>query len=282
MGATTVPGRLDDHVALVTGAGSGLGRAVVERFVAEGARVGVLELDADKAADLTAAFGDAVRVTVGDATTFDDNAAAVAATVDAFGGLDTFVGNAGVWDYGLGLDALPIDGLDGAFDEVFSLNVKAYLLGAKAAVDEVRRRRGSLLYTVSNAGVWPGGGGPLYVASKHAVVGLVKQLAYELAPDVRVNGVAVGALPSDLRGPRALGMDEMSFSSLPVDRIAEAFTALERPISAADYTGHYVLLASRVDGATATGSIHVCDGGVGVRGRRDTDAALARALGTDA
>lgn len=269
---------LEGQVALITGGGSGLGRALVARFLEEGARVGVLEINPDKAADLTATFGDTVSVTIGDATTYDANRQAVDDTVAAFGALDTFLGNAGLWDFSVGLDALRPDQIDGAFDEIFHLNVKAYLLGAKASVEHLRRSEGSLLYTVSNAGVWPGGGGPLYVASKHAVVGLVKQLAYELAPQVRVNGVAVGALPSDLRGPRAVGMDGFAFSNLPVDKIAEAFTALERPIRATDYTGHYVLLASRDNGSTTTGSVHVCDGGVGVRGRKDTEAALARAV----
>lgn len=271
-------GWLDGQSVLVTGAGSGLGRAIVDRFVREGARLGVLELDPAKAAALEDEHGDVVRLTVGDATSFADNERAVAATVDAFGALDVFIGNAGLWDYDTSLDALAPDHLADAFDEVYALNVKAYLLGAKAAVDALRATEGSMIFTVSNAGFWPGGGGPLYVSSKHAVVGLVKQLAYELAPVVRVNGVAPGAMPSDLRGPRALGLDGLAFSSLPVDRIAEAFTALERPIDPADYTGHYVLLASREEARTVTGSVHVCDGGVGVRGRKDSEAAVARAL----
>ena len=271
-------GWLDDHRVLVTGAGSGLGRAIVERFVDEGARVGVLELDAAKAADLTATFGERVAVTIGDATVLADNQRAVAETVAAFGSLDVFIGNAGLWDYGVALDALPETRIDEAFDQIFGLNVKAYLLGAKAAVAELRKTRGSMVFTVSNAGFWPGGGGPLYVASKHAVVGLVKQLAYELAPDVRVNGVAPGAMPTDLRGPAALGLDGVAFSTMPVDRIAEAVTALARPIDPADYTGHYVLLASRDNSRTVTGSVHNCDGGVGVRGRAAADAAIAQAL----
>lgn len=271
-------GWLENHTVLVTGAGSGLGRAVVDRFVEEGARVGVLEIAPEKAAALEAAHSGAVAVTVGDATSFTDNTRAVATTVDAFGPLDVFVGNAGLWDFGLSLDALDPVQLDAAFDEIYALNVKAYLLGAKATVDELRTTKGSMIFTVSNAGFWPGGGGPLYVSSKHAVMGLVKQLAYELAPTVRVNGIAPGAMPSDLRGPRALGLHTTSFGSMPVDRIAEVFTALERPIDPADYTGHFVLLASRENSRTVTGSVHNCDGGVGVRGRRESDAAIARVL----
>jgi 2,3-dihydroxy-2,3-dihydrophenylpropionate dehydrogenase/cis-2,3-dihydrobiphenyl-2,3-diol dehydrogenase len=164
---------------------------------------------------------------------------------------------------------------------VFHLNVKGYLLGAKAAVDELRRTGGSMIFTVSNAGFWPGGGGPLYVASKHAVVGLIRQLAYELAPAVRVNGVAPGGMATDLRGPRSLGLSDTSWGSMPVDRIVARLSALERPIQPADYTGHYVLLASRENSRTVTGSVHNCDGGMGVRGRRDEEAATAAVLGDE-
>jgi NAD(P)-dependent dehydrogenase (short-subunit alcohol dehydrogenase family) len=268
-------GWLTDTVALVTGAGSGLGRAVVERYLAEGARCGVLEIDEAKAERLRQDLGDAVMVTVGDATTLADNQRAVAGTVAAFGRLDVFVGNAGVWDYASPLDRLPGDAIDAAFDEVFHLNVKGYLLGAKAAVDELRQTRGSIIFTVSNAGFWPGGGGPLYVASKHAVMGLVKQLAYELAPEVRVNGVAPGGMATDLRGPRSLGLAERSYAAVPVDRIVERLSPLQRPMEAADYTGHYVLLASRDNSRTVTGSVHNCDGGMGVRGRSEEESAAA-------
>jgi NAD(P)-dependent dehydrogenase (short-subunit alcohol dehydrogenase family) len=270
-------GWLDGQVVLVTGAGSGLGRALVERFLTEGASVGVLELNSAKANELTESFGDSVAVTEGSATNWDDNARAVAATVDAFGRLDTFVGNAGLWDFGTALQDLSPDALPAAFGQLFELNVLGYLLGARAALDSLRATRGSIIFTLSNAAFYPGGGGPLYTASKHAAVGLVKQLAYELAPEIRVNGVAPGGMPTDLRGPAALGLADTSFGSMPVDRLVSRLLPLERPISAADYTGTYVLLASRENAASTTGSVHNCDGGFGVRGRT-ADAAVMREL----
>ncbi len=118
-------GWLDGEVALVTGGGSGLGRAIVERFVAEGARVGVLELSEVKAEALRNGLGDQVAVIVGDATSLADNQRAVADTVAAFGRLDVFVGNAGVWDYNTPRAGLPDHAIDAAFEEVFGLNVKA-------------------------------------------------------------------------------------------------------------------------------------------------------------
>ncbi len=264
-------GWLEKTSILLTGGGSGLGWALVERFIAEGANVGVLELSAEKADELRTAFGDRVTVRVGDATSYDDNAAAVAQTVEAFGSLDVFVGNAGLWDYAKPLERLDPAAIPDAFDQIFRLNVMAYMLGARASLDALRASRGAMIFTVSNAGFWPSGGGPLYVASKHAVMGLVKQLAYELAPEVRVNGVAPGGMPSDLRGPAALGQADRAFDSLPVDDIMKEFTPLERAIAPEDYTGHYVLLASRENSLTVTGSVHNCDGGIGVRGRRQAE-----------
>ncbi|ABM15188.1 MULTISPECIES: 3-(cis-5,6-dihydroxycyclohexa-1,3-dien-1-yl)propanoate dehydrogenase [Mycolicibacterium] len=273
---------LDNQVVLVTGGGSGLGRSLVERFIDEGAQVGVLELNEEKAAAIAARWGDRVCSVVGDATSYADNERAVQATVAAFGKLDTLVGNAGLWDFGTPLEQLKPEQISPAFDEIFGLNVKGYLLGARAALAELRETRGSIIFTVSNAGFWPGGGGPLYTASKHAVVGLVKQLAYELCPEVRVNGVAPGGMPSDLRGPRALDLQETAFDSLPVDELVQRLSPLEAPIHAEDYTGHYVLLASRANGSTATGSVHNCDGGVGVAGRKLTEKVRAELFGRGA
>lgn len=271
-------GWLEDDVTLITGAGSGIGRAIVERFLQEGARVGVLEINPSKAKDLAADFGDEVQVTVGDATSLADNRRAVDDTVAAFGRLDTFIGNAGLWDYSTSLVDLPDDAISAAFDEVFNLNVKGYLLGAKASVDALRASRGSMIFTVSNAGFWPAGGGPLYTASKHAVMGLVKQLAYELCPEIRVNGVAPGGMGTDLRGPRALGLADTSFGDMGVEEMMERFSPLELRVKPEDYVGHYVLLASRENSKTATGSVHNCDLGMGIRGRKAMEAARAQAM----
>jgi 2,3-dihydroxy-2,3-dihydrophenylpropionate dehydrogenase len=259
--------RLDGLVALVTGGGSGLGRAIVDRFLAEGARVGVLEKSADKAKALK---GERVAVSVGDAASLADNERAVAATLASFGRLDTFVGNAAIWDYGVSLLDLPSDRIDAAFDELFAVNVKGYLLGAKAAARPLIDSRGSIVFTLSNAAFHPGGGGPLYTAAKHAGVGLVRQLAYELAPKVRVNAVAPGGMATDLRGPAALGMQDRSIATVRAaageDR--KRFNPLQLDPEPADYTAPYVLLASHSESQTMTGAILACDGGLAARGLR--------------
>jgi NAD(P)-dependent dehydrogenase (short-subunit alcohol dehydrogenase family) len=259
-------GWLDGKVALITGGGSGLGRALVTRFIEEGARIAVLDRSAAACARLRVEVGSSASVTEGDVTVLVDNRRAVADCIARFGRLDCFIGNAGIWDFSLPLARLPDDRIGEAFDEVFAINVKGYLLGAKAALAELLKTRGSMIFTVSNAGFYVAGGGPLYTASKHAVVGLIRQLAFELAPKIRVNGVAPGAIPSDIRGPRALGMEGRSISTVPLGDFVEKFIPLGKLPEARDYTAHYVLLASDQNSSTATGSIINCDGGMGVRG----------------
>jgi NAD(P)-dependent dehydrogenase (short-subunit alcohol dehydrogenase family) len=262
-------GWLEGNVALVTGGASGLGRAIVERFVEEGARVAILDRSRDRSAEVAAGLGDKVHATVGDVTSLADNQRAVAEAVKTFGRLDCFVGNAGIWDFNASLAAMPEDRISAAFDELFSVNVKGYLLGAKAAYRELAKTRGCIVFTVSNAGFYPCGGGPLYTASKHAVVGLIRQLAYELAPKIRVNGVAPGAIPTDLRGPHALEMAERSIADIPLKEVVERGLPLGKLPEPRDYTGSYVLLASAKNSSTATGGVIICEGGMGVRGFGD-------------
>ncbi|MCO7636632.1 3-(cis-5,6-dihydroxycyclohexa-1,3-dien-1-yl)propanoate dehydrogenase [Pseudomonas sp. S 311-6] len=258
--------RLEGESVLVTGGASGLGRAIVQRFLEEGACVTVFDRNAQALAQLKAEFGKRVATFAGDVRDPEANHGAVARAVAHFGKLDCFVGNAGIWDYGVALVDLPAEKLGEAFDEVLSVNVKGYLLGAYAAAPALVRSRGSIVFTLSNAAFYPGGGGPLYTASKHAAMGLMKQLAFELAPCVRVNAVAPGAIATDLRGPQALGQSGRSISELPMAEYAQSALPLARMPTTEEYVGAYVLLASRLDGAAATGSVIQADGGIGVRG----------------
>ena len=260
---------LEGEVALITGAGSGLGRALVERFITEGARVVAVDRAADRVAEVEEAHGDAVVGVVADITLGGDNERAVAAGIDRFGRLDVFVANAGIFDFGAGIVDTPITNLDESFDEVFAINVKAHLLGVKAAAEALLESSGCVLMTASMGSWHAGVGGVVYTASKHAVVGLVRQLAHELAPRVRVNGVAPGLMKTDIRGPKSLGLEDTTPSAIPeldLESIAAATTPLAFLPRPDDYTGYYVLLASRVNGATTTGIVIECDGGLGVRG----------------
>ena len=203
-------GWLDGQVALVTGGGSGIGRAVVARYIAEGARVAVMERVATRADDIRREFGEAAIGIAGDVASLADNKRAVAETVRAFGRLDIFVGNAGIFDVYEKITEIDEETLGRAFDELFAVNVKGCVFGVRAALPELRKTAGCIVLTASVAGLNSGGGGALYTASKHAVVGLIRQLAIELGPEIRVNGVAPGGTMTDLRGLATLGNDDRS------------------------------------------------------------------------
>ena len=263
---TGAKGRLEGQVALVTGGASGLGRAIVEHFVAEGARVCTLDRSKAGLEALKRDFNERVAILEGDVRSAASNRAAVDTCLTCFGRLDCAVANAGIWDYSRKIADLRGEQIDAAFDELMAVNVKGPMLLTNAALPALVRSEGSLLVTISNAGFYPDGGGVLYTASKHALVGLVRQLAFELAPVVRVNGVAPGGIDTDLRGPTALGMDQVSIHALDLPSHAGSFVPIGRLPSAAEYAWAYVFLASRTEAAPATGAVLNFDGGIGVRG----------------
>ncbi|MCM2393718.1 3-(cis-5,6-dihydroxycyclohexa-1,3-dien-1-yl)propanoate dehydrogenase [Streptomyces albipurpureus] len=266
-------GWLEGRRALVVGGGSGIGRAVVDAFRTEGARVAVLELDPGKSARLTAEAPD-VPVTVGDATTPGANRAAVDAAVEAFGGLDILVNCVGVFDFYRGVGELDAETADAAFDDMFRINVKSHLLSVQAALPHLRASRGCVLLTESTSAYYPGRGGVLYVSSKFAVRGLVTALAHELAPAVRVNGVAPGGtLGTDLRGLPGLGLGDRRLDDTP-GRAGDlaARTPLGVALTGGDHAWSYVFLASERARGITGGSVHP-DGGMAVAApRRERDA----------
>jgi cis-2,3-dihydrobiphenyl-2,3-diol dehydrogenase len=258
---------LKGNVALITGGASGLGLALAERFLAEGASVAVVDRDAARVANAKARLGDRVEAIVGDVTTWRDNERAVQQVVDRFGRLDTFIANAGVFDNFQPLKTIDPDRLSSAFRELFAVNVEAGLLGAKAALAPLSDSRGSMIFTLSNAGFYAGGGGALYTASKHALAGVVKQLAHELAPRIRVNGVAPGGMRTNLSGLAATGTaDTRPNQGANFEEMLASITPLAIAPTPSDYCGPYVLLASRANAGPMTGVVINTDGGFGVRG----------------
>jgi NAD(P)-dependent dehydrogenase (short-subunit alcohol dehydrogenase family) len=258
-------GWLDGKRALVVGAGSGIGRSVVDAFRAEGARVAVLELSPGKC-EAIRREAPGVPVVTGDATTREANERAVATAVEAFGGLDVLVNCVGIFDFYTGLSQLDADILDAAFDEMYAVNVKSHLHSVKAALPALRESKGSVILTESTSGYFPGRGGVLYVSSKFAVRGLVTTLAHELAPDIRVNGVAPGGtLNTDLRGLDSLGLNTRRLDDSP-GRAAELAgrVPLQVALSGTDHAWSYVFLASDRSRGITGGAVHP-DGGIGVK-----------------
>jgi len=119
-----------------------------------------------------------------------------------------------------------------------------------------------MVFTASVAGFNSGGGGSLYTASKHAVVGLIRQLAVELGPQIRVNGVAPGGTMTDLRGLVSLGNDDRSQFAAPgmADQL-RAHNPLHIALEPADIAGAYVFLSSRASARGITGTIVRVDAG---------------------
>jgi NAD(P)-dependent dehydrogenase (short-subunit alcohol dehydrogenase family) len=252
--------RLDGYRAVITGAGSGIGLAVVRRYIAEGANVVAVVRNA---ADAPALAAEGAVVVTGDVTLYATAERAVAAAIQHFGGLDVYVANAGLWDFHKRVAAQTPAALKAGFDEVFGVNLLGPLFGAHAALAALRASAGSIIATGSNACFLAGGGGALYTASKFALRGLVMQLAKEFAPEVRVNGVAPGATDTGLSGPAALGQDGRQMNADPQRMAAMAQQMLlGRVATPEDHASLFVLLASKTESAYITGAMLLSDGGL--------------------
>jgi NAD(P)-dependent dehydrogenase (short-subunit alcohol dehydrogenase family) len=265
---------LKDQVALVTGGGSGIGRGVVDRYVEEGARVAVVDVSAARLEEVRAVHGDKVIGIQGDVTTLEVNQRAIQETIRAFGKLDVFVANAGLGDAFKELIDIPATDVARVYKEIFDLNVLAVIIGARVAAAELVKTRGSIIVTLSNSSFYPDGGGVMYIASKHAALGIVRQLAHEFAPMIKVNGVSPGATKTDIRMPASFGLDakgeRIRTHTHPSNKDAavEAVTPLKMHADPADHAGAYVLLASRRDSKAMTGTVIESEAGLGVRGLR--------------
>lgn len=259
---------LEDKVAIVTGAATGIGRAVVGRYLEEGVR-GVIGVDRDGPSldALVAASNRRVKPVVGDVRDFAVHQNAVDTAISQFGRIDIAVGNAGVFDFHRSLAKYTPETLTAAMDELFAINVRGYLFLALAAREALVSSGGCLIFTASTASYEAGGGGVLYTASKHAVLGLIRRLALEFAPEVRVNGVGPGATLTHLRGMESLGQAERSLAADPEGAAARIVhtTPLRLAQKPEDHAGLYVLLANSRDSKAVTGELIRSDAGLGVR-----------------
>lgn len=254
-------GELDGKVALITGGSSGIGAAVATRFLDQGAKVVTLSRGA--ATSFRAGRHETNCVSVeGDVRSAEDNRRAVDETLNSFGKLDIFVGNAGIYDNRRPFRSFSPAELEVAFDELFGINVKGYMLGALAAAEALSQTRGCIIFTSSVSGSYPGFGGALYVAAKHAINGLTKQLAFELAPLIRVNAIAAGFVPTQLRGLDSLSQGSSMSGARASDMPLEVMGTPD------DFAAAYSFLASDACSRTATGTILQLDGGSTLRGPR--------------
>lgn len=185
---TMTGNRLTGKVAIITGAASGIGLAAARRFVQEGARVVVVDLDEQKVAQVAHDLG--AEQTLGfkaDVTDEQHVIQLIAATVERFGKVDIYYNNAGI-----PLAATPVEQLELAqWQRIMDVNTTAIFLAAKAVIPQMKQQHGgSIIVTASIAGVRPRPGLSAYCASKGAAIVLTKALAIELAPfNIRVNAI---------------------------------------------------------------------------------------------
>lgn len=173
-------GRLEAKVALVTGGGSGFGEGIARKFVAEGAKVVIADINDNAGAEVAESLGAAALFVHMDVSLDADMAAGVEAARRAFGRLDILVNNAGYTHR----NGPMLEVAEQEFDRIFAVNVKSIYLGARHAVPLFRAQGGGVILNIaSTAGVRPRPGLTWYNGSKGAVITLTKSMAVELAPD---------------------------------------------------------------------------------------------------
>lgn len=253
---------LENKVAIITGAGSGVGRAAALRFAAGGASVVCADLNRDgieETVRLIEAAGGTSAVAVCDVSSDGDVAATVASTVEEFGRLDIMFNNVGIPTPRLGMlfEEHTVDD----FERLCAVNFRGVFLGCKHAVVQFKQQGsgGVILNTGSVAGL-VGWGGTVYGATKGAVHQLTRAIAVECAPHgIRANAICPGAMP--YTGFMAAGGMDLSEDAL--EQVAQAAGAghpLGKPIRAEDCAEAAVYLCSDL-AANVTGVLLPVDGG---------------------
>ncbi len=243
-----VPGRFEGQTVVVTGAGSGIGRATASRIAREGGRIIAVDISQERIDEVVAEHGEAdIVAVIGDITKPED----VERIVSAAGGrIDALANIAGIMD-----DMTPLHEVsDAVWERVFAVNVDGMFRLTRAVLPlMLAAGRGSIVNVASEAGLRGSAAGLAYTASKHAVVGITRSSAFMYAPSgIRVNAVAPGPVATNIQATFA--------SELGQQRIGAAMVNLPPLAEPAQLAASIAFLLSE-DGTNVTGAILPSDGG---------------------
>lgn len=250
-------GKLDGKVAIVTGGSGGIGLATARLFLEEGASVMIADVDESGLAEARRSIDSSrLETRVADVSVPADAKALVAATVERFGGVDVYIANAGIEGKVMPVTGYPVED----FDRVLAVNVRGAFLAIQTAAPVMAQGGGgSIVVTSSIAGLVGAAGLAPYCASKHAVIGLVKSAAAELAPaKIRVNTLNPGPI------------DNRMMSSIEEQASPEQPSAVHAQFESRVPLGRYgtneemakiALFLASDDSSYCTGASFVGDGG---------------------
>lgn len=249
--------RLDGRVAVITGAGSGMGAAMTRLFAAEGARIVAADWhgqDLERVVADVAATGAAVRPVRGDVSDRADAERMAAEAVDGFGRLDVLVNNAGVMDTNQGAGEMD----DATWRRVLGINLDGPMFLTRAAIPAMRAAGGGSIVNVASVAALGGGAAGLaYTVSKHGLVGLTVQTAWRYALEgIRCNAIAAGATDTNI-------MQSVDPAGIDPDGIARSqayYAAIPRTLDPGEIARLALFLASD-DASGVNGAVVPADGG---------------------
>jgi NAD(P)-dependent dehydrogenase (short-subunit alcohol dehydrogenase family) len=255
--------RLEDKVAIITGAASGFGRATALRFAGEGAQVVVVDLDESGGAETVEAIrreGSDGRLLVGDVSTLDVARRAVELAIEQFGTVDVLVNNAGIAQ---GDDRDTWDTTEETWDRLLRVNLRSVYVCSKAAIPAMLSSGGGSIVNVASIAASVCVGGAAYAAAKGAIVSYTRHVARELARrGVRVNCVSPGFMRTPMTTGERLGLDETEQDA----RMLEfARRVPMRRMGAMDDIAEAILFLAGDESGYITGQELIVDGGYVVR-----------------